>query len=123
MNEHIGLNPLASVEAIVEQVKMPIVRQSIRVHYAELIAALVKSQPVPIRFVADARDLDERSEHITAIGRAFAAYIEELVDDTAYKLNTGTLDRDVHFQILDSIDQAAGQMSRISEDLAEGSDW
>jgi len=123
MNERIGINPLSSVEAIAEQVSTPIVRQSIRVRYAELIAALVESQPNIIRFVADARDLDERSEHITAIGRAFAAYIEELIDDTADKLNTGRIDREAHFQILDTISDLSGQMDRISYDLAEGSDW
>jgi len=123
MNERIGINPLASAEVIAEQVKTPIVQKGIRVRYAELIAALVESQPNIIRFVADARDLDERSEHITAIGRAFAAYIEELIDDTADKLNTGRIDREAHFQILDTISDLSGQMDRISYDLAEGSDW
>lgn len=123
MNEHVGVNPLAPAETIAEQVKTPIVNKGIRVHYADLIAALVASQPNVIRFVADARDLDERSEHITAIGRAFAQYLEELMDDTADKLNTGKIDREAHFQILDTISDLSGQMDRISYDLAEGSDW
>jgi hypothetical protein len=123
MNERIGINPLAPLETIAEQVKTPIVRQSIRVRYAELIAALCKSQPSVIRYVADAQDLDDRSAHVTAIGRAFAAYIKELVDDTAYKLNAGSIDREAHFQILDTIADLSGQLDRISYDLAEGSNW
>lgn len=123
MNEHVGINPFASVSDIAEQVKRPIVSSSIRVRYAELIAALCKSQPSIISYVADAQDLDERAEHVTEIGKAFAAYIEELVDDTASKLNTGRIDREAHFQILDIFGDLSGQMSRISQDLAEGSDW
>ena len=122
-HEFLGVNPMASANDIAEQMKRPIVNSCIRVGYAELIAALVKSQPSHINFVADARDLDDRAEHVTAIGKAFAAYIEELMDDTISKLNTGILDRDAHFQILDTISDLSGQMSRIAQDLAEGSDW
>ena len=123
MNERIGINPLAPVEVIADQVNRPLVRKGIRVRYTDLIAALVRTQPNVIRFVADARDLDERAEHITAVGKAFAEYIAELIDDTAAKLNTGRIDRDAHFQILDTISDLSGQMSRIAQDLAEGSDW
>lgn len=122
-HEHLGVNAFASVEVVAEQVTRPIVRKGIRVHYADLIAALVKSQPPVIRYVADAADMKARAEHITEVGRAFAAYVEEFIDDTASKLNTGSLDRDAHFQILDTIGDVAGQMTRIGEDLAEGSDW
>lgn len=122
-HDHLGINFMASAETIAEQVKRPIVGDSIRDRYAELIAALVKSQPNYIRFVADAQDLDERAEHVTKIGKAFAAYIEELQDDTISKLNTGILDRDAHYQILDTISDLSGQMSRIAQDLAEGSEW
>ena len=122
-HEHLGVNGFAPVEVVAEQVKRPLVGDSIHIRYAELIAALVKTQPRFIRFVADAQDLDERAEHVTAVGKAFAAYIEELIDDTASKLNTGILDRDAHYQILDTISDLSGQMSRIAQDLAEGSDW
>lgn len=122
-HDHLGVNGFAPVEVIAEQVRRPIIGDSIRDRYAELISALVKSQPNYIRFVADAQDLDERAEHVTKIGKAFAAYIEELMDDTICKLNTGILDRDAHYQILDTISDLSGQMSRISQDLAEGSDW
>lgn len=106
-----------------EQIKRPIARPNIRVHYAELIAALVQSQPGQINFVADAHDLDDRAEHITAVGKAFAQYVEALIDDTAAKLNTGSIDREAHFQILDTISDLSGQMSRIAADMAEGSEW
>jgi hypothetical protein len=122
-HEHLGVNCLGSVSVIAEQVKRPIARPGIRVHYAELVAALVLSPPRPIGHVADAYDMDERAEHITAVGKAFAEYIMELIDDTAAKLNTGIIDRDAHFQILDTISDLSGQMSRIAQDLAEGSDW
>jgi hypothetical protein len=122
-HEFLGVNPMASANDIAEQVKRPLIGDSIRDRHAELIRALAKSVPNYIRFVADAQDLDDRAEHIKEIGRAFAAYVEELVDDTAYKLNTGRIDRDAHFQILDTIGDLSGQMSRIAQDLAEGSDW
>lgn len=122
-HNHLGINPLAPVKVIAEQVRRPIARPSIRVRYAELIAALVEAQPDIIRYVADAYDLDMRSEHITAVGKAFAQYVAELIDDTSAKLNTGTIDREAHFQILDTISDLSGQMSRIAQDLAEGSDW
>jgi hypothetical protein len=122
-HEHIGTNPFASVEVIAEQVKRPIHRPSIRVRYAELIAALVQIQPSAINYRADARDLDDRAEHITAVGKAFAQYVEELIDDTAARLNTGIIDRDAHFEILDTISDLSGQMSRIAADMAEGSEW
>lgn len=122
-HDHLGINPMAPVEVIAEQVKRPIARPCIRVRYGELIAALVQTYPGHIRFVADAHDLDDRAEHITAVGKAFAQYVEELIDDTAAKLNTGSIDRDAHFQILDTISDLSGQMSRIAQDLAEGSDW
>jgi hypothetical protein len=122
-HEHIGINPLGSVSDIAEQVKRPIARPSIRVRYAELMGALAETYPDHINFVADAFDLDMRAEHITAVGKAFAQYVEELIDDTAAKLNTGRIDRDAHFQILDTISDLSGQLSRIAQDMAEGSDW
>lgn len=122
-HDHLGVNGFAPVATIAEQIRRPITRPNIRVRYAELIAALVQSQPGHINFVADAHDLDMRAEHVTAVGKAFAQYVEELIDDTAAKLNTGIIDRDAHFQILDTISDLSGQMSRISQDLAEGSEW
>jgi hypothetical protein len=98
-------------------------KHDIRDRHAELIAAVVRSPPNYIRFVADTQDLDERAEHVTAVGKAFAAYIEELINDTDSKLNIGTIDRDAHFQILDIASDLSGQMSRIAQDLAEGSEW
>jgi hypothetical protein len=122
-HDHLGINPMAPVEVIAEQVKRPIVRSDIRVRYAHLMVALGEAQPDVIRHVADAYDLDMRAEHITAVGKAFARYVEELIDDTSAKLNTGSIDRDAHYQILDTISDLSGQMSRIAQDLAEGSDW
>jgi hypothetical protein len=122
-HEHIGINPLGAVSDIAAQIKRPIARPCIRVRYAELLAALVQTYPGHINFVADAHDLDDRAEHITAVGKAFAQYVEELIDDTSAKLNTGSIDRDAHFAILDTISDLSGQMSRIAQDLAEGSEW
>jgi hypothetical protein len=122
-HDHLGINPLGSVSVIAEQVKRPIARPCIRVRYAELMAELAQTYPGHINFVADAHDLDDRAEHITAVGKAFAEYIMELIDDTAAKLNTGIIDRDAHFQILDTISDLSGQLSRIAQDLAEGSEW
>lgn len=119
----LGLNPFAPATIIADQVKRPIVRKGIRGHYADLLAELAESQPDVIRHIANAQDMQDRAAHITAVGRAFAAYVEEFIDDTAHKMNAGSLDRDAHFQILDTIGDVAGQMTRIGEDLAEGSDW
>jgi hypothetical protein len=122
-HDHLGINPLGSVSVIAEQVKRPIARPNIRVHYSNLMRDIASSPPSVINFVADAHDLDDRAEHITAVGKAFAEYIMELIDDTAAKLNTGSIDRDAHFAILDTIGDLSGQLSRIAQDLAEGSDW
>jgi hypothetical protein len=122
-HDHIGINPLGSVSVIAEQVKRPIARSDIRVRYAHLMVALAQTPPDNIFAVADARDLDDRAEHITEVGKAFAQYVEELIDDTAAKLNTGSIDRDAHFQILDTISDLSGQLSRIAADMAEGSEW
>ena len=112
---------MASAKDIAEQVKRPIARTSIRVRYMELMVALAQTQPGHINFVADAHDLDDRAEHITEVGKAIALYLEEIIDDTNAKLNSGSIDREAHFEILDTFSDLSGQFSRIASDLAE--DW
>ena len=111
-HEHLGINPLGSVSVIAEQIRRPIARPSIRVRYAELMVALAQTQPGHINFVADAHDLDDRAEHITAVGKAFAQYIEELIDDTSCEVEcTGIIDRDapVFSRYLDTISDLSGR--------------
>lgn len=119
-----GVNPFAPASVIADQVKRPIVHDSVVNRHAALVAAIIAAKPHVIRYVADAQDMYDRADHIAAIGKAFAEYIEEIVDDTSFNAPGGSnIDRDVHLQILDSVDQAVGQTRRIGEDLAEGSDW
>jgi hypothetical protein len=122
-HDNLGVNPLAPADVIADQVKQPIIHPGIRQRHAEMIATLVATIPTHIRFVADAQDVLDRAMHIKAVGIAFALYIEELIDDTGAKLNTGSIDRDAHYQIRDTIGDLVGQMMDISDDLAEGSDW
>lgn len=119
-HDYLGINPMAPVDVIAKQVKQ---RPDIHARHTHLIAALALAKPDVIDCVADAYDLDTRAEHVTAIGKAFAEYILELIDDTAAKLNSGRIDRDAHFQILDTISDLSGQLSHIAQDLAEGSEW
>jgi hypothetical protein len=56
--------------------------------HAHMIERLITNKPHEIRcFLADDRDLDERTAHIQAIGNAFLAYLSEIAEDTVFNAN------------------------------------
>src|SRR5271170_2308317 len=59
--------------------------------HASLISQLAVSRPHSIRYSADARDLEERTEHVQAICNAFVAYLSVIMEDTAHNASGGHL--------------------------------
>jgi hypothetical protein len=82
--------------------------------YAHLLARLAASKPHQIRYSADARDLEERAEHVQAIGNAVLAYLTELVADTADNAHS-KIDRDVCRGLSDDISDIVGNLSNAAE--------
>jgi hypothetical protein len=83
--------------------------------HINLISRLATNKPHEIRYSADARDLEERAEHVQAIGNAVLAYLTELVADTAW--NAHGIDRDVCRGLSDDISDIVGNFTNAAENL------
>jgi len=83
--------------------------------HAYLISRLAVNKPHQIRYSADARDLEERAEHVQAIGNAILAYLTEIVADTAH--NANGIDREVCHGLCDDISDIVGNFMNAAENL------
>jgi hypothetical protein len=95
----------------------PVPFSTVTAAHAGLIERLAVSKPHEIRYVADARDLEDRAAHVQAIGNAVIAYLTEIVADTAE--NANGIDCDVCRGLIDDISDIVGNFTNVAEDIRE----
>jgi hypothetical protein len=61
--------------------------------HTDLIERLVVSKPHRVLYIADARDLEERAEHLQQILGAVLYYVGAIVADTSHVAPGGSIDR------------------------------
>jgi hypothetical protein len=86
--------------------------------HTHLIEHLAVLKPYRILYIADARDLEERAEHLQVIG---ADHVGAVVTDTDHVAPGGSIDRKYLLGLIsDLAGDVAGSMSNSADDLAAG---
>jgi hypothetical protein len=90
--------------------------------HAHMVGRLMANTPhrVSGHCIADARDLDDRAEHIRILLRAFGQYIREAVKDIESKSNHRFDFPSVEAYFDDLAGDVAGQMEYHAETIREG---
>jgi hypothetical protein len=83
-----------------------------------LIERLAGSKPRRILYIADARDLEERAEHLQQVLGAVLDYVGAIVADTSHVAPGGSID--LLGLISDVAGDVAGSISNAADDLMAG---
>jgi hypothetical protein len=89
-----------------------------------LIERLAASKPHCILYIADARDLEERAEHLQQVFGAVLDYVGAIVTDTDHVAPGGSIDRKYLLGLISDVaGDVAGSISNSADDLAAGRVW
>jgi hypothetical protein len=89
-----------------------------------LIKRLSGSKPHRILYIADARDLAERAEHLQQVLGAVLDYVGAVVTDTDHVAPGGSIDRKYLLGLISDVaGDVAGSISNSADDLAAGRVW
>jgi hypothetical protein len=89
-----------------------------------LIERLAGSKPGQILYIADARDLEERADHVQQILGAVLDYVGVIVADTSHVAPVGSIDRKYLMGLISDVaGDVAGSISNAADDLAAGRVW
>jgi hypothetical protein len=86
-----------------------------------LIERLAGSEPHRILYIVDARDLEERAEHLQQILGAVLDYVGAIVADTDHVAPGGSIDRRYLLGLISDVaGDVAGSIANAADDLAAG---
>lgn len=86
-----------------------------------LIERLAVLKPYRILYIADARDLEERAEHLQQILGAVLDHVGAIVADTSHVAPGGSIDRKYLLGLIsDLAGDVAGSIANAADDLAAG---
>jgi hypothetical protein len=89
-----------------------------------LIERLAVSKPHRILYIADARDLEERAEHLKQVFGAVLDYAGAIVTDTDHVAPGGSIDRKYLLGLISDVaGDLAGSISNAADDLVAGRVW
>jgi hypothetical protein len=89
--------------------------------HSDLVERLSGSKPHRILYIADARDLEERAEHLQQVLGAMLDYVGAIVADTDHVAPGGSIDRKYLLGLIsDVVDDIAGSISSVADDLVAG---
>jgi hypothetical protein len=89
-----------------------------------LIARLSGSKPHRTLYIADARDLEERAEHLQRVLGAVLDYVGAIVTDTSHVAPGGSIDREYLLGLISDVaGDVAGSIANAADDLAAGRVW
>jgi hypothetical protein len=92
--------------------------------HSGLIERLVGSKPHRILYIADARDLEERAEHLQQILGAVLDYVGTIVTDTSHVAPGGSIDRKYLLGLIsDLAGDVVGSIANAADDLTAGRVW
>jgi hypothetical protein len=84
--------------------------------HTSLIERLAGSKPHRILYIADARDLEERAEHLQQVLGAVLDYVGAIVTDTDHVAPDGSIDRKYLLGLIsDLAGEVAGSISNAAE--------
>ena len=94
---------------------------TIEAAHTDLIERLAVLRPYRILYIADARDLEERAEHLQQVLGAVLDYVGAIVVDTSHVAPGGSLDRKYLLGLVsDLAGDVAGSIANAADDLAAG---
>jgi hypothetical protein len=94
---------------------------SVEEAYTGLIERLAVSKPHRILYVADARDLEERAEHLQQVLGAVLDYDGAIAADTDHVASGGSIDRKYLLGLISDVaGDVAGSIANAAADLAAG---
>jgi hypothetical protein len=86
-----------------------------------LIERLSRSKPHRVLYIADARDLEDRAEHLQQVLGAVLDYVGAIVADTDHVAPGGSIDRKYLLGLISDVaGDVAGSIANAADDLAEG---
>jgi hypothetical protein len=92
--------------------------------HSGMIERLAGWKPHRILYIADARDLKERAEHLQQVLGAVLDYVGAVVTDTDHVAPGGSIDRKYLLGLISDVaGDVAGSISNAAEDLAAGRGW
>jgi hypothetical protein len=99
----------------------PSTLSSVEEAHAGLIERLAGLKPHRILYIADARDLKERAEHLHQVLAAVLAYVGAILTDTDHVAPGGSIDREYLLGLISDVAaDVAGSISNAADDLAAG---
>jgi hypothetical protein len=97
---------------------------TVEVAHACLIERLSRSKPHGVLYIADARDLEDRAEHLQQVLGAVLDYVGAIVTDTDHVAPGGSIDREYLLGLISDVaGDVAGSISSAAHDLAAGRVW
>jgi hypothetical protein len=91
------------------------------IEHAGLIGRLSGSKPHRILYIADARDLEQRAEHLQQVLGAVLDYVGAIVADTDHVAPGGSIDREYLLGLISDVaGDVAGSITNAADDLAAG---
>jgi hypothetical protein len=92
---------------------------TIEAAHTDLIERLAVLRPYRILYIADARDLEERAEHLQQVLGAVLDYVGAIVADTSHVSPGGSIDRKYLLGLVsDLAGDVAGSIANAAEDVA-----
>jgi hypothetical protein len=89
--------------------------------HTDLIERLAVLRPYRILYIADARDLQERAEHLQQVLGAVLDYVGAIVADTSHVSPGGSIDRKYLLGLIsDLAGDVAGSIANAADELAAG---
>jgi hypothetical protein len=89
--------------------------------HSGLIEHLAASKPHRILYIADARDLEERAEHLQQVLGAVLDYVGTILADTDHVAPGGLIDRKYLLGLISDVaGDVAGSIANAADDLAAG---
>jgi hypothetical protein len=94
---------------------------SVEEAHTGLIESLAVLKPCRILYIADARDLEERAEHLRQVLSVMLDYLGAIVADTSHVTPGGSIDRKYLLGLIsDLAGDLAGSIANAADDLAAG---
>jgi hypothetical protein len=94
---------------------------SVEEAHASLIERLAALKVYRILYIADARDLGERAEHLQQVLGAVLDYVGAIVADTDHVAPGGSIDREYLLGLISDVaGDVAGSITNAADDLAAG---
>jgi hypothetical protein len=92
--------------------------------HTRLIERLAASKPHRILYIANARDLEERAEHLQQVLGAVLDYVGAVVTDTDDVAPGGSIDRKYLLGLISDVaGDVADSIANAADDLAAGRAW